>query len=374
MDYYALYQTGGSVHCDNKGALYQASLQRKRVKTKAHHSDLLRSLRYLKNKHLMKLQYFHVKAHQDDHTPWKDLPLVQQLNCKCDDLAKQAVHMSTLSSHQRTGLDQLLPREQAAVIVDGMKQTTDVGQAIRFSLGKTEARKFFTRPVRLRANSNIGGLGWSTDKFEAIDWESLRDVLSKKPDMYGIWLSKQTIGICATRKNMARILGLDDDRCPNCLESPEQSTHLNRCKDPGRSELYESDVNELSAWMAKNSNTDMELRFWLITYLLFRGERSMLSLGELPPALHEVASDIDKIGWVDMMHGRMPLSLLTLQQSHCAMTGSRMTGKDWMRAFITKILDISHGQWMYRNFSLHNKTRGHLQLQRQTEVLAEIAT
>lgn len=91
----------------------------------------------------------------------------------------------------------------------------------------------------------------------------------------------------------------------------------------------------------------------------------MASLGEMPPALQEVARDIDNIGWVDMMHGR---------ESHCAITGSRMTGKDWMRAFITKLLNISHGQWMYRNFSLHNKTRGHLQLQRQTEVLAKIAT
>ena len=51
-----------------------------------------------------------------------------------------------------------------------------------------------------------------------------------------------------------------------------------------------------------------------------------------------------------------------------------MTGKDWMKAFISKLLNISHGQWMYRNFSLHNKTRGHLQLTRQAEALAEIAT
>lgn len=56
------------------------------------------------------------------------------------------------------------------------------------------------------------------------------------------------------------------------------------------------------------------------------------------------------------------------------MNGGRLSGKDWMKAFISKILDISHGQWLYQNFSLHNKTKGHLKLTQQAQVLTEIAT
>jgi hypothetical protein len=52
---------------------------------------------------------------------------------------------------------------------------------------------------------------------------------------------------------------------------------------------------------------------------------------------------------------------------------SRMTGTDWMRALVGKLLTISHTQWLYRNFSLHNKVNGHLRLTHQTEVLEEIA-
>lgn len=100
----------------------------------------------------------------------------------------------------------------------------------------------------------------------------------------------------------------------------------------------------------------------------------MRSLGTMSLAVGEVADDIDMIGWVDIFHGRIPLSLTKFQQAYCASINSRMTGADWAKAFVTKLLNISHGQWMYRNFSLHNKSRGHLRLTQQAEVLSEIAT
>ena len=99
----------------------------------------------------------------------------------------------------------------------------------------------------------------------------------------------------------------------------------------------------------------------------------MRSLGSMSLAVGKVAEDMDMIGWTDLFHGRIPLSLTKFQQAYCASINSRMTGADWTKAFVTKLLNISHGQWMYRNFSLHNKTRGHLRLTQQAEVLSEIA-
>lgn len=99
----------------------------------------------------------------------------------------------------------------------------------------------------------------------------------------------------------------------------------------------------------------------------------MRSLGTVSPALNVVADDIDLIGWTEMLHGRIPISLTQFQQGYCASINSRMTGQDWARAFVAHLLQISHGQWMYRNFSLHSKVRGHLKLTQQEQVLTEIA-
>ncbi len=157
----------------------------------------------------------------------------------------------------------------------------------------------------------------------------------------------------------------------NCLTGPEQSDHLNLCKDPGRSHLFEMDVRELGSWMSKSM--DMEFSFWFINYLLLCGEYTMEQLGSMSTSMSEIARDIDKIGWVDNFHGRLPRSLLRFQVSFCALTNSRMTGRDWFKRLISKLINISHAQWAYRNFSLHNKLNGHLQLCKQEEVLTKIA-
>lgn len=125
--------------------------------------------------------------------------------------------------------------------------------------------------------------------------------------------------------------------------------------------------------MLKNGNTDPELAYFICKFFQGRGERSMRSLGEMSVGMRKVAAGFDEIGWVDVLHGRAPLALREFQTAHCLTADCRLTGKDWMKAFITKVLQISHGQWMYQNCSLHNKVRGHLALQHQQEVLVEIA-
>lgn len=373
LEYYVVRTARGSIHCDNKGALHQASIKRKRVRPRTKHADLIRNLRHIKATHNLEVLYHHVKAHLDDHIAFDQLTAVQQLNVHCDLLAKQAVQDYITNPSDRAPESQLLPREQAAVFVAGGKQTSDTANALRFALGMIDVKKFFTRPVLIRNKSNKGGLGWQGRRFDSIDWETLEAVLSSKPTSFGNWLAKQTVGVCATRGVMARNLGLADDRCPNCLVGPERSTHLNHCLDDGRSLLFSESVEELNEWLAKNQKTDAELRYWLIKFLLFRGERSMTSLGSMSPAVEAIAIDVDRIGWVDLLHGRIPISLKAFQQNYCASIGSRMNGSDWARALVLKLLDISHGQWMYRNFLLHNKCRGHLKLSRQADVLTEIA-
>ena len=100
----------------------------------------------------------------------------------------------------------------------------------------------------------------------------------------------------------------------------------------------------------------------------------MSALGEMTPAIAEIASDCDRIGYIDIMHGRLPLSLLRYQKTFCVSVNSRMGGDAWMRKLISTLLNMSHTQWLFRNFSLHNKIRGHLHLSHRADVLAEIAT
>ncbi len=177
------------------------------------------------------------------------MTLSEQLNVLCNGLANRAIkgYLERVSPILRATT--LLPLEKAVVFIDNKKSTTNVGQNVRFLLGTEEARRFYTSPVVLVKGVNKGGLGWSEEHFDQVAWADLDRALRPKPNMYQLWLSKQCIGICATRGNLARIQDILDDRCPNCGHRHETSTHLNCCPDHGRTMLFKEGVAKLSTWM-----------------------------------------------------------------------------------------------------------------------------
>ncbi len=192
----------GTISCDNMAALNQASKHRKCIGVGVKHSDLHRTILTLKHTARTSFQHAHVKAHQDKLKAWRELTLSDQLNVICDGLANRAVkgHLERVSP--TTPATTLLPLEKAAVFIGNKKSTTDVGPNVRFLLGTEEARRFFTSPVVLVKGVNKGGLGWSEERFDQVAWADLNRALQPKPDMYQRWLSKQCIGICATRSNL----------------------------------------------------------------------------------------------------------------------------------------------------------------------------
>ena len=49
-----------------------------------------------------------------------------------------------------------------------------------------------------------------------------------------------------------------------------------------------------------------------------------------------------------------------------------MNGAEWVKHFISRLLHISHGQWVMWSFTVHDQTRGYLWLQYWKQVLEEI--
>ena len=218
----------------------------------------------------MEMKYEHICAHQDRILPWSRLSLEQQLNVMCNELANGAVERAITEGISSPG-PKFLPFESVAVVLDGIKLTTDVGPEVRYRLGKEDAERFYTKARDVVQGTNRGGLGWSSQRFHSVAWQSLEAALKSKPDMFQIWLSKQCIGICATRRNMARIQDILDDKCPNCLRPRETNDHLNQCPDAGRTLLFKESIASIVKWMHQNNGTDAELAYWLEKYLIYRG-------------------------------------------------------------------------------------------------------
>ncbi len=132
----------------------------------------------------MAFKYMHVRAHQDKIKPWSQLSLEEQLNVICNELANSAVARYLSEQTKPSRPDQFLPLESAAIILDSVKPTTDVGLKVQFHLGKEEAAPFYTSPKAVTNGCNTRGLGWSTNRFNQVARSTLNSVLRTKPDMF----------------------------------------------------------------------------------------------------------------------------------------------------------------------------------------------
>jgi succinate dehydrogenase flavin-adding protein (antitoxin of CptAB toxin-antitoxin module) len=289
----------------------------------------------------------------DRHLSWSQLSLNQQLNCVCDLLAKQAVTNAIIEGYN-TDHTQLLPREDIALIVWGDKITGDnISGPLRFHASKAVARKYHINQWKRGK--------WTQEQFEEVDWEHLDLALKSKADNYKIWPSKQTSGFCDTRAQVGLYSGdkFPDKRCPNC-GARETDAHLMRCLDKNRMQLLINTVEELEKWMEFDGKTDPELIYWIPKYLLMRDDKPFSQLGYMSEKMRSLAESQDRIGWRNFTEGYISTHFYDIQRFHLLKSSSYLNGLDWTKQFISKLLQLTHSQWIYRNISLHDKKQGYL--------------
>ncbi len=203
-------------------------------------------------------------------------------------------------------------------------------------------KKFYTKAIRIVNRVNKGGLGWSATIFDLVVWISIEEALQGKPKMFGLWLAKQSIRVCATRKNLARIQDILDNHCPNCGSPQEDNKHLNRCSDKGRQWKFREDVKDLQKWLSRNNQTDPKLAFWIPYYLLLWGQTPMAELSNTTRYLHspstmmtatmrEATASQDAIGWTEFLHGKVSLKIAQMQESYGRLANCRQSHKQWMK-------------------------------------------
>ena len=92
----------------------------------------------------------------------------------------------------------------------------------------------------------------------------------------------------------------------------------------------------------------------------------------LPARFHLFAKSQDIIGWGRFMEGMVSKQLVDIQKCYLACSNSRRSIDKWMNGLISQLLQVTHAQWIYRNFLVHNKTTGALVTAHKEELLKEI--
>ncbi len=162
-----------------------------------------------------------------------------------------------------------------------------------------------------------------------------------------------------------------DERCPNC-GARETDAHLMQCPDEDRIRLLIDTVEELEKWMETDGRTDPELIYWIPKFILMQNNKPFSQLGYMSNKMRALTENQDKIGWRNFTEGYISSHSYNTQRFHLSMSNNFLNSSNWTKQFISKLLHITHSQWIYRNISLHNRQQGYLRNKQLEDLLQEI--
>ena len=283
------------------------------------------------------------------------MSLEEKLNCRCDALAKDALVTAIAeSSYIRSEF----PFEDVRVYINGEKLITSARRTFHDHHSYERAKTAFDRK----------GLVNSED-FDLIYWDCMPSVLQRFPREFRTWLSKHVSGCCGVNRFLSKWDKKVKNICPSCKRPNETVLHITKCTDPGRSKLFDENVDELRVWLSRH-DTPPELTHLLISYLLHRGTKPMSSFLSSNSIYTAMATAHDRLGWRSFLEGHITKVLVQIMHDHLLNSTSRFTATYWAREFSSRLIILTHHQWRHRNAHLHYKGKEHKSAQEHADVMA----
>jgi hypothetical protein len=181
------------------------------------------------------------------------------------------------------------------------------------------------------------------------------------------------MNIAATTKNLSwRHRDGRGDKCPCCTIHVETASHVLLCPEVGRVEAFQLGTTALERWLGE-ADTDPDLTDSIVEFVRRRGTVKMEeAIIDAPPRFRHMALLQDKIGWRRFLEGMILTEITSIQRQYIAVNGSCMSLDKWCTGLITRLLEISHGQWLYRNYIVHDLVSGTIAMAKKEELLVEI--
>jgi hypothetical protein len=341
---------------DCLGALGRiVDLPKDRLPSGIKHSDILKVLALYCQEFSFDCIYEHVEAHQDNQEAYQSLSRSAQLNCCMDLEAKGELWemVGQIPPHQ-----QALPLEAVTVMIGREKMTSGSEDSIVFWCNRILARRALSDPKVKWINE---------EQFDEVYWPACYRALSDTPRMFQLFASKQTLGIAGCNVNQAFYTPGHNKMCPSCGVVQERCSHVLMCEEAGRVEVLHNSIEHLNRWL-KDNGTDKELRRALVEYAQGRGGHSMQEIVGNQLHYRRMAESVDCIGWRRFMEGMVSKEVIELQKYALVEAESRMTVDKWAQELVIRLIEITHGQWLYRNVVVHDKMAGDLASQRKEDI------
>jgi hypothetical protein len=148
--------------------------------------------------------------------------------------------------------------------------------------------------------------------------------------------------------------------------------HILLCPKEGRVEAFWLATSALERWLDA-ADTDLDLADSIVEYVQRWGTVMMEEVvWEAPRRFWSMGLSQDKIGWPRFLEGMILTEITILQHQFQALNVSCRSLEKWTSSLITQLLEITHGQWIYWNYIVHDPVSGTLATAWKEELLLEI--
>lgn len=349
------------IFLDCLGALKKiTTLPTDRLPSGCKHSDILKNIMIHCGKLSFACEYWHVDAHQDERKSYQQLPRPTQLNC-CMDIEAKGVIWG-LEGEELPPQD-VFPLEPIAVFVGNEKMTSGSEDLLGFWCQRVVAKEVL-------AHEKVQVL--DQNQFEEVWWPIVYKALNDVPRMFQIWACKQVTGVAGTNEMQARYTPNHDKRCPSCGVEEETCGHVLTCNEEGRVDLLVKSMDMVDTWLEEHG-TDTRLRTVLVEYGKRRGGATMQEIvGDRMGPYRRLAASMDEIGWRRFMEGMISKEVFEIQRKSTVASKRRITIENWGAGLVTRLLEVTHGQWLYRNVHVHDIITGDIASRQKEDIRREL--
>ena len=329
-----------------------------RIPTRCKHSDVLKNIMVNCGGLPFTVAFSHVAAHQDDTTSFHLLDRPAQLNCLMDTKAKEAL---LRWSRKDVPPQKPFPLEPIAVFAGQDKITGDSGEIVRFWAHRQLARQILPSRKIL-----------DTGAFDRVDWANYWTAIRATPRLFQLWASKQMMNLAHTNKFKARLTPRASPLCPSCQVHVETCSHITLCPEKGRVQALTRALQEVDTWL-ESVFTDPCLRHCIVKYAQSRGRYTMSEIcSAFGLEYRAFSSGQDLIGWRRFMEGLVDKEVSLIQHRYMKRYHIQGDAKKWTQRLIVKLLECTHGQWLYRNIMVHDSLAGEIANDRKETIRRQI--
>ena len=195
-------------------------------------------------------------------------------------------------------------------------------------------------------------------QFKQVAWRLVYDTLHEVPRLFQLWATKQVTELAGTNYKQSTYKEHYLPICPSCNVAVETCSHILRCQEAGRVAALLRSIELLNDWLDK-TGTDRALCRSIVQFTKGRGGQTMAQITHsMSHPYRRFASSQDAIGWRWFMEGVILKEMLAIQQRHLTLIGSTWTISVWAKGLVVKLLETTHGQWLYRNVHVHDAITG----------------